>query len=223
MSVRPKKTTAEVIAGLSKDVTRVHVFTKDGRLVHKKPSEVLDDDIIRYDAAGNPSVVLGVSGRPKKPDLLPVSEDVAQVMLAREQHLAEDKLFSVMRSNPSSEGVLDGLLESLAEEAACLSFERAQLERLNQPTSQISVRRSSILKSISDIYIKRKEVSSSTTIDLDSNAFGKLFGHIMSTYRTVFEELGFRPEQIETIFAAISKKINQDWKEQAIRRMSEPS
>ena len=106
------------------------------------------------------------------------------------------------------------------EESAALAFERMEAERRGEKTSQISVRRVNALKAVGDTWLKKKEVISSKSIDLDSKSFGIVFGHIAETFRRACDEAGLRPEMTDTIFAEFGKLVDeQEWKTEAIAKM----
>lgn len=212
---------ASIIASLSPEVTRITVVTKDGRQQVKRPEDVLDTDQIILSSNGTPAVMRGNPGRKKKSDLQPLSDNVAEVLVAKDQHLVSDRLCQAVATNPGGDKVLEEIIKNLAEEVASLGFERSELERFGQPTSQVSVRRVNALKGMSDLVLKLRDATSGSTIDLDSTAFSRLFAFIMQTYKQVFDESGMRAEQIETIFAALSRKISDEWKESARKKMME--
>jgi hypothetical protein len=48
-----------------------------------------------------------------------------------------------------------------------------------------------------------------------------VFAFTLETVRGALEDAGARPEFIETIFAKISKRLNDDWKNEALIRIKE--
>ena len=68
------------------------------------------------------------------------------------------------------------------------------------------------LKAVGDTWLKKKEILSSKSIDLESKAFKKLFGHIAGTFRKACDEAGVRPELAESIFATFGSIVDDpDW------------
>lgn len=216
------KSNAMILANLPADTTRVQVIDEFGKTKYKKPTEIGVKDQILLNASGDPIVMTGRPGRKKKPDMQPVNDRVADVLRAKELHVEDDELLTTITSNPESGGVLDYVMRGLAEEAASLSFERTEAERQGQSTSQISMRRINALKAVGDSWLKRKEQLSSGSVDMDSPAFKRLFQFIMDTYRQALEEdVKARPEMIETIFTALSRRLDDDWMREAKKKMSE--
>ena len=216
-----KSVNAAKLAKIPPGAHRVQVIDGLGNTKYKRPAEVLDDDTVCLDASGDPIVaVKGPPGRPKRPEFAPVSDErIANLLRLKTEHLKTDPLLDTLATNPESSAVLDHVMSGIASEAAHLDFEREVAERLGQPTSQISMRRINALKAVGDSWLKRKEQVASQGMDLESTAFKRLFGFIMETYKEVFEALGQRPELVETVFATLSKRLDDDWKREATKRM----
>jgi hypothetical protein len=218
---KPAQTNASILSSLPSGTTRVQVIDEFGKTRFKSPNDVADTDQIVIGSNGDPIVMSGRPGRKKKPDLAPANDRVAEQIRAKEIHVEGDDLLDTIRQNPESDGVLDRVMEGLAEEAASLSFERREAERTGTPTSQISMRRINALKAVGDSYLKRKEIMSSGGVDMDSPAFKKLFTYIMDTFRDALIGAGSRPEMVETVFANLSKRLDEDWHKEATKKMTE--
>lgn len=222
MPIGPAHTQASLLASLPAGVTRVQVVDANGRTRFKKPEEVVGSDNIVLGTDGSPVVMVGAPGRKKKPEIRPINDTIAETLRAKEMHLQKDDLLGTVRVNPEKGDVLDMVMAGLAEEASSLSFERQMAERTGQPTSQISMRRINALKAVGDSWLKRKEQLASGGVDMDSLAFERLFKFIMDTFKLALEEVGARPEMIETIFTAFSRRVNDDdWPREASKRMTE--
>lgn len=211
----------EIIAGLSPEVTRIQVIDDQGKQRFRKKEELADSDTIVFNSDGKPVTMAGSPGRPAKVELAPVNDAVAEVMKQRRQFLSNDDLLEVVKANPESAFVLDYVMLGIAEEAAALGFERTEMERRGQPTSQVSVRRIGALKAIGDSWLKRKDQIASQGVDMDSPAFKRLFGYIMETFKETLLAAGERPEMIETVFAGLSKRLDADWQREAVKRMTD--
>lgn len=211
----------EIIAGLSPEVTRIQVIDDQGKQRFRKKEELADSDTIVLNSEGKPVTMAGSPGRPAKVDLPPANDAVAEVMKQRRQFLSNDDLLEVVKANPESAFVLDYVMLGIAEEAAALGFERTEMERRGQPTSQVSVRRIGALKAIGDSWLKRKDQIASQGVDMDSPAFKRLFGYIMETFKETLLAAGERPEMIETVFAGLSKRLDADWQREAVKRMTD--
>jgi hypothetical protein len=212
---------AEIIAGLSPEVTRIQVIDDQGKQRFRKKEELADSDTIVFNSDGKPVTMAGSPGRPMKVELPPINDAVAEVMKLRRQALSNDDLLEVVKANPESAFVLDYVMLGIAEEAAALGFERTEMERRGQPTSQVSVRRIGALKAIGDSWLKRKDQIASQGVDMDSPAFKRLFGYIMETFKESLVAAGERPEMIETVFAGLSKRLDADWQREAVKRMTD--
>lgn len=220
MSVSSPKSKAELLADLPPEVTRVQVVDEQGKQRFRKIEELADNDTIVLSASGAPVTMQGNPGRPRN-ELPPSSTAVAEVMRLRHNAMKSDDLLQVVKANPESASVLDYVLIAIAEEAAALGFERLNMERNGQATSQVSLRRIGALKAIGDSWLKRKEQISAQGVDMDSPAFKRLFTFIMDTFKESLVSAGERPEMIETVFAGLSKRLDADWQREATKRMSE--
>ena len=213
---------AAVLATLPPDTTRVQVTDEFGKTKYKKPADIRSTDTILLNGNGTPIVMTGRPGRKKKPEMKPANDNVAEMLRAKEDFVEDDELLEKVRENPEGGTVLDHVMAGLAEEAASLAFERTEAERKGESTSQISMRRINALKAVGDSWIKRKEQLASGGVDMESPAFKRLFQFILDTLRDALEEdVKARPEMIETIFTAFSRRLDDDWTRDANKKMSE--
>jgi hypothetical protein len=213
---------AVILASLAPNVIRVQVTDEFGKVKYKKVADICDLDTISLNGAGQPVVMTGKPGRRAKPVMQAANDKVAEMLRAKELAVDEDELLDVIKHNPEGSTVLDHVMAGMAEEAASLSFERTEAERKGESTSQISMRRINALKAVGDTWIKRKEQIANGGVDMDSPAFRRLFQFIMDTFRIVLEEdLNTRPEMIETTFTALARRLDDDWKRDATKKMSE--
>lgn len=224
MSTRRKltpKDRATILAELAPEVTRIQVIDEQGKQRFRKREELADTDTFVFNSDGNLVVMTGAPGRPAKTELQPINDAVAEVMRQRRQAMNDDDLLEVVKANPESAAVLDFVMVGIAEEAAALGFERNEMERRGQPTSQVSVRRIGALKAIGDSWLKRKDQIASQGVDMDSPAFKRLFSYIMETFKESLVAAGERPEMVETVFASLSKRLDGDWQREAVKRMTD--
>jgi hypothetical protein len=207
--------------------TRVQVEDEYGKLIWRKPSEVLDTDTVRINfKTGEAFVMFGKPGMPSSStkNTNPTSpapqvnhqsnhqSNINQLQQRKQAKLNNDAVFDQTKKNADSSEVLTNVLVGLAEESASLAFEREEAERRGESTSQISLRRVNALRAVGDTWIKKKELMSSKSIDMDSKAFKKLFGHIAETFRKACDEAGVRPELSESVFAIFGKMIDDpEW------------
>ncbi|NBQ99349.1 MAG: hypothetical protein EBT79_02240 [Actinobacteria bacterium] len=210
-----------LLSELPPEVTRIQVIDEQGKQRFRKREELADNDTLVFNSGGDLVVMNGAPGRPQKAELQPINEAVGEVMKQRRAALNDDDLLEVVKANPESAAVLDFVMVGIAEEAAALGFERQEMERRGQPTSQVSVRRIGALKAIGDSWLKRKDQIAAQGVDMDSPAFKRLFGFIMETFKEALTSAGERPEMIETVFAGLSKKLDGDWQREAVKRMTD--
>ena len=211
--------------------TRVQVEDEYGKLIWRKPSEVLDTDTIRINfKTGDPYAMFGKPGQPssnnanvkKTPVNTPSNpqSNINQLQQRKKTKLNSDAVFDQTKKNADSSDVLTHVLVGLAEESASLAFEREEAERRGESTSQISLRRVNALRAVGDTWIKKKELMSSKSLDLESKAFRKVFGHIAETFRKACDEAGVRPELAESVFATFGKMVDDpEWLTDAKKAM----
>jgi hypothetical protein len=209
--------------------TRVQVEDEYGKLIWRKPSEVLDTDTVRINfKTGEPYVMYGKPGVPSSntgnvkptPNNTPSQlhgaptpqANINQLQQRKQTKLNSDAVFDQTKKNADSSDVLTHVLVGLAEESASLAFEREEAERRGESTSQISLRRVNALRAVGDTWIKKKELMSSKSIDLESKAFQKVFGYIAETFRKACDEAGVRPELAESVFATFGRMVDDpEW------------
>jgi hypothetical protein len=220
-AIQTREDREQILNTLPTDTRRVQVRGSDSKTVYKRPGDIdLDVDEVLLSNSGKPIVMRGKPGR-KVTRLTPVSNNVEEVMEARADHLQEDHLLSATLTASESEEVMDTLLASLAQEAASIAFEKAEAERHGHDTSHLAVKRARVLKMTADTWLKRRDKNLGGTIDLDSPAFEALFAFILETIREAMGEAGLRQEHVETVFAKVSKRLADTWKEEAKARMRE--
>lgn len=208
---------------IPKGATRVQVEDEFGKLIWRKPSEVLSTDTIRinfktgeafvmYGKPGSPSSSTKNTNTPSPVTQINHQSNINQLQQRKQAKLNKDAVFDQTKKNADSSEVLTNVLVGLAEESASLAFEREEAERKGESTSQISLRRVNALKAVGDTWLKKKEIMSSKSIDMESKAFKKLFGHIAETFRKACDESGVRPELSESVFATFGKMIDDpEW------------
>jgi|APSaa5957512622_1039677.scaffolds.fasta_scaffold64650_1 hypothetical protein len=211
-----------ILANLPEGTQRVQVINDQGAQQYKKPDDVnVDKDEIVISKDGTPVVMKGKPGRKPKTQLNPVTPQIAQVSQARDDHFENDSLLKGVRAEALADSVMDDILKGMAEEAAALEFERMEAERHGQETSNISVKRARVLKSMGDLGIKRKLLLDGGLINLDSPIFETLFLLILETFKESMKDAGVRAEQVEQTFSHLQKSLDNSWREEAKARMKE--
>lgn len=195
--------------------TRIKVTDELGKKLWRKISDLKDtDQVIINPKNSEPYYMYGQPGKPniKGQVTNTVNSNIDQIRSRKQSHLKKDSIYRSTSNNPDSSDVLTNVIIGLAEESASLAFERLEAERKGESTSNISVRRVNALKAVGDTWLKKKEILTNKSIDLDSNAFKIVFGHIAETFRKACDESELRPEMTETIFANFGKLVDeQDW------------
>jgi hypothetical protein len=186
---------------IPKGATRVQVKNEYGKSVWKKPSEIKPTDSIQINPkTGEAYVMFGTPGSPSSAPNINTQSSNPSVNLNNLQSRKKSKVNS------------DKVLEETKKAPASLAFEREEAERRGEATSQISLRRVNALRAVGDTWLKKKEIMSSKSIDLESKAFKKLFGHIAETFRKACDEAGVRPELAESVFATFGSLVDDpEW------------
>ncbi len=166
---------------------------------------------------GKPPIVV-VNNTLTKEDLEVIQ--VNELRTIRKKRHGTDNLIKEVRKNPSGDAVFDSVMTSLSEEAELIEFERDRLIQANRPYDHITEQRLRVLKAVADAWLKRK-MKSGGGIDLDSPEFNVVAGFMLETFRGAMEDAGVRPEFIETIFAKLSKRLTENWKDEARMRIKD--
>ena len=214
---------SEDLALIPEGVTRVQVRDEIGKTVWRKPTDLKPTDTLQFNpSTGDLFVMFGSPGKPiaSNPNNLPVPSTpqatIQRIQSKKQDALSRDQVLSTTSLNPDSSEVLTTVLIGLAEESASLAFERAEAERRGESTSQISLRRVNALKAVGDTWLKKKELISNSSIDLESPAFKIIFIYIAETFRKACDEAGIRPEMSESVFAVFGRLVDDiDWMKEA--------
>jgi hypothetical protein len=158
------------------------------------------------------------AGRPRKIQLLPKDEETATIQKQKDDHLTRDKLSRMLKSKPNSLDILDHLMLEFALEAASLQFERLEAERKGGDTASLSARKVTALKSVADIFFKKRETIIDQAFDFKSQRFQKFIEWILlKVVRRASEKAGLQPEQISILFDKIAHKFEEDtWEKEAL-------
>lgn len=209
----------EILDNLSEDVKRIKVEDENGQKKWRDIDGLHDTDSIILKANGEPYLMNTKPGRKANPKIQAANEVVGEKIRQKNIQEDHDPLLRTIKADPDGNRVLDHILTGLAEEAFSLKYERSEAERQGQQTSAISVRRVNALKALGDTYLKRKEQISTSSVDMDSNAFKILFEFILETFRGAMEDSNLRTEMIETVFAKLTKRLESNWEDEAKNKM----
>lgn len=157
-------------------------------------------------------------GRPRKIKLLPKNPEIAQIRKEKERHLEKDELLQKLANNPNSLDVLDLLMFELAKEASSLHFERGEAERKGADTSVLSSKKVTALKSVADIYFRKRDAVLDQAFDFKSKRFEKFIEWmLMKVVMKAAQKAGMSSEQISIMFDQIAQKFEEDkWDEEAM-------
>lgn len=157
-------------------------------------------------------------GRPKKVELLADDPITAEIQKARANHVKKDKLLKTLKKTPNSFDVLDQLILDLATEASLLSFDRSEAARCGKDSSPTAGKRITALKTMADLFFRKREVLIDQAFDFKSKRFEKLLEWILvSVVKDSAMESGLTAEQINILFDNIGKKFDDDrWTQDAM-------
>jgi len=209
----------EILDNLSDDAKRIKVEDENGNKKWRDIDDLHDTDSIILKADGDPYVMNTKPGRKANPKIQAANEVVGEKVRQKNIQEDHDPLLRSVKADPDGNKVLDHILTGLAEEAFSLKYERSEAERQGQQTSAISVRRVNALKALGDTYLKRKEQMDGSSVDMDSTAFKVLFEFILETFRGAMEDSNLRTEMVETVFAKLSKRLEDNWEDEAKNKM----
>lgn len=159
-------------------------------------------------------------GRPRKIELLPANPKVKAIQKEREDHLRKNRLLKELRKNADSLDVLDQMMHELAMEAALLSFERSELERMGKDTTVVSGKKVTALRSLADLYFKKRDSILDQAFDLKSKRTEKFMTWILLVVRKSALKSSFTEEQINVLFGHISDYFEDDrWRDEAMEHI----
>jgi len=206
---------------IPEDATRIRVQDPNGKILWRKIKEIKDTDVPDFNDKGAPVFMKGAPGKPSlKEEVAKASTPAEAKKVLKKEYMKKDGVASTVNSNLDSSDVLDSVIKGLAEETASLAYEREEAEKRGESTSQISLRRVNALRAVGDVWLKKRDLLSSKSLDLESKAFQVVFGHIAETFRKACDEAGVRPEMSETIFANFAKFVDdEDWIREAKSKM----
>jgi len=150
-----------------------------------------------------------------------ISREAEEVDEARRQHLEDSELRQEAENDVEGEALFDSIVKAMADEVAALEFEREEAARHGLDTSELSTKRSRVLKSMADTLLKRRSMTGGV-VDLESPAFKALFALMLETFKECMLGAGCRSEQVEAVFAALIRSLgDESWKQDAKSRMKE--
>ena len=158
-------------------------------------------------------------GRPRKYKLAAETPELQQLMKNKKEFLKEDDLLNELANNPDSFDVLDRVMFELAEEAASLEFDRKEAERKDKDTSIFSSKKVTALKSVADVYFRKRDAMISEAFDFSSDRFQKFIEwFVEDVVLTASKDIGLSPEQINMLFEEVANRLDgKGWQDDALR------
>lgn len=144
---------------------------------------------------------------PSPPPLQPPSSLPIEVQATQQIKIPDKK--DIIRDDPLIKGILnedgvfdllDVVLAELAEESASLKYERIKKELKDEPTDRLSLRRSNILKMISDALVQKRNLALNDFINLRSPQWQIVFDQLMKRVRKTLMDLQYSSEELELFF-----------------------
>jgi len=116
--------------------------------------------------------------------------------------------------------LLDVVLAEMAEESASLKYERIKKEFLDQDTDRLSLRRSNILKMISDSLVQKRNLALNDFVNLRSPQWQVVFAQLMGKVRRTFIDLNYTSEQMELFFQKLEVNL-EGFEDEAEQKLKE--
>lgn len=121
--------------------------------------------------------------------------------------IKEDPLIKGILNDDGVFDLLDVVLAELAEESASLKYERIKRELKDQDTDRLSLRRSNILKMISDALVQKRNLALNDFINLRSPQWQIVFDQLMKRVRKTFSDLQYSSEELELFFQKLQSNL----------------
>lgn len=234
------KSFEDIISDIPKTAKKVKVFTLTGEETWKRIDDLLSSDKINIggsiiytefdSSAQQPSkksskkkqaVSVGVAA-PSIDDNDYLDEAIRKKLAKRKAHIAKDGLYQIIKKNPDAIETLQQIMLSFSEEQASIEFEKICLEEQGINASRMSMNRVRVLEMLGETWLKHKELllqEKTGMVDLNSDAFGRLFKFIAETFTDAMQECGIDPQFIRLTTVHVSKSIDDSWKTKAVRKM----
>jgi len=139
---------------------------------------------------------------------LEVTQSNSLVLPSKKDILRDDPLIKGILNEEGVFDLLDIVLGELAEESASLKYERIKKELENKDTDRLSLRRSNILKMISDALVQKRNLALNDFVNLRSPQWQIVFEQIMKKIRQTFVDLNYSSEQLELFFQKFQSNLD---------------
>jgi hypothetical protein len=187
------------------DAERVKIKNKDGTESFVFVQDLKDSDDVVLSSSNLPVITKKAYGRPKG--------SKKQKGLQLKNNLHSDPLVQSLRKDPESPNVLTHVMAELGEETYVLKSQRDKIFNLGGDTSNLSGRRIQALKSIADIYIKRKDQVASSNFEVESPQALAFAEALLDTVFQCMAELGVERNLSESVMSLFTSKAKDPtWK-----------
>lgn len=146
---------------------------------------------------------------------LPTVDDLkynAEMQAAEVRFIEEDEIVKAARNKSGAPEVFRLLLIQAAQNAASLTFQRIELQKRGEDTTQLISRHTKTLKEVAALQAELKELGQQT-LDPRSEGFQKVFQLWVDNLQTVVQEI-LSPEQANLFFTKFTS-LMENWEEQA--------
>lgn len=223
------------------DALKVKIKDADGDVLYRSPEDIRDtDELIINPKTGTAFVMRTLPGRPPKKTPSPnapsvktgtpkpspspknfTSPPTSDEVTKRKYHATKrDPLLAKIRESGESFDIVQFLLEALAEESIALRVEREAADLHGKDSSQISLRRAQILKTLGDTFFKRRAATGERELDLEGKTFGVVWKLLCETFVAAMEKSNIPGPMADVVMNNFAKEVDSDgWKDECKRRM----
>jgi hypothetical protein len=133
------------------------------------------------------------------------------------EELVDDRIIAAIKQEEPEEVVLHAVMYGLAEEQSSLKTLREKKSIEGKDTSNISLKRGTLLKYMSEALLQKKTLTgASEEIDPRGSKFKEIFKMFLETISDSFDEVKIPPEYKQMFFSALSHNL-EGWEDKAIK------
>ena len=144
----------------------------------------------------------------KKSKPLEITKSEKKIELpSKKSIINKDPLLKGILNDDGVFDLLDVVLAEMAEESASLKYERIRKEFEDKETDRISLRRSNILKMISDSLVQKRNLALNDFVNLRSPQWQLVFKQLMEKIKRTFDDLSYSSEQMELFFQRLEENL----------------
>ena len=145
-------------------------------------------------------------------DVPMIPEEVAVVPA---EEVGDDEICICIKEDDLPDAVLKAVLYGFAEEQSSLKSLRKTKQNAGKDTSHISLKRSTVLKYMSETLLQKQTLSANTgALDLRGPKFREVFKMFLGIISDTFDEVKIPAEYKDMFFHALSKNLD-GWEDKA--------